>query len=506
VLRLPLRHSVTLCGLSLVTCAALAGASDQPRTIPQMLVDSARHHGLTQRGKQTAADVQHIRTLLHAAIRLEPAQADAYTFLYELAMLAGDQSEADRMLVGLVEADPSNQTAFRLWLAAGLRSHQTVEKRAEWLEAVAAAPRPAPMRALVHLELGRLALERLDWPAARREVEEALKLDPANPDAAALALQTLGPDATLSQRLRASLQVLATRPLDFAAAWQVALLLDQSGQSEAAAGFYDYARGLAGRSAETAVLPGRFCLDLAHNQLARGLVEEAIEQTRRAAVTDFQVGAEAGMFLHYLLIQAGRTSEAEAVRAQLKTRFAALRVPEESPINEVAQAGWFYCTLEPQPQRALMLAEAAAERLPTDPFVRRVLGWARALNFQAEPAKEALVPIAAEDAYAAYMLAKLTAEAGDAAAAADVIANLNPRPGVGPAADLLRELPSVGPASQPAASTHPAEVNVELTKVLAEFDRRVLEFRAEPGRFLAAGLARMTSARDRANPGGQPSG
>ncbi|MCK4340442.1 MAG: HEAT repeat domain-containing protein, partial [Phycisphaerae bacterium] len=217
------------------------------------------------------------------------------------------------------------------------------------------------------------------------------------------------------------------------------------------------------------------------------------------------------------LLERKQASLGETVQSQLATRFAALREPTQHPVNEIAQAAWFYCTIEHQPERALMLAQAAAERAPADAFVQRVLGWALALNLRHEDAQRRLLPIAGRDASAAYLLAKLLRDAGELAAARRVIESLEPRPVAGPACDLLNELdlsapttqPETQPTSQPttkpattavlAPTTRPSTQPIlsstippprrqypELAQVLATFDERVLEFHRDPARFLEA--------------------
>jgi len=70
------------CGLICAVSASWAAGRNQPRTTAELLVDLARDYGLAQRGRQTAADVQHVQALLRAALRLDPQQGDAYVLLY----------------------------------------------------------------------------------------------------------------------------------------------------------------------------------------------------------------------------------------------------------------------------------------------------------------------------------------------------------------------------------------------------------------------------------------
>lgn len=480
--------SLTVMAATCVLCGALpsarAAGSGPPLTTAELLVDLARDYGLSQQGRQTAADVKHVRALLQAAVRLEPKQAEAYVWLYELALLDGDDAEAGRMLTALVSADPENQTAFSLWLAAGLRAQQTVEKRIQWLEAVLASQRPARLHAMVRVELARLALEQLDFSSARRHLAAALELEPASVDAALLAVQALSADAPPAERLRAILRLLRATPLTLEPAWQAALILDAHGFFPEAARFFAYAREIAIQLDPRGVPPGALLLDGAHNQLALGQLDEAIESVRQAVALEPAIAAQAGMFLRYLLERAGRQAEADTVLAQLTRRFAALTDPREHPVNEVAQAAWFYCTLKPDAPRAVLLARAAVAQAPDDPFTQRTLGWALALDLKTDEAHRVLRPIAARDPYAAGLLAKLLRAAGDADGARRVIDELAPKPTVGPAADLLAELtePSAtAPASQPSVTTLVSvSKQPELAAVLAEFDDAVLQFRATP--------------------------
>ena len=492
-------------GLLWLVGGAAAAGRNEPLTTAQLLVDLARDYGLTVRGHQTEADVQHVRTLLEAAVRLDPKQGDAYMWLYELARLEGDPVGAARALNGLLEAEPTHQGAFALWLAAGTRVQQTAEKRAEWLQAVAGSHRPPAMLALVHVELARLALERLDVPAARTELDRALELEPACLEAATLALHTLGEDAAPTDRLRAALRVLQLNPLSLESAWRVALLLNDYGYADEAGRFYDFVRDVHAHGDNRATLPGNLLLDMARNRLARDRLDEAIELARQA-VNDPATAAEAGMALYYLLQRKGLAGEATEVRQALGRRFALLTAPEEWPPSEVAQAAWFYCTLDPQPHLALPRAESAAERAGDSAFAQRVLGWAQALNLKTDAARRTLEPIATRDPFAAYMLARLLHDAGEEGASRRILENIDPPPICGAALDLIATLrppvnsagaasqaesqPTTAPTSQPAA-VPPATAAVrqrfpEIERVLAGFDNELLKFVLAPGKYVEA--------------------
>ncbi|MCK4342987.1 MAG: hypothetical protein KAY37_14835, partial [Phycisphaerae bacterium] len=232
------------CWLAGAVAAAPAAGRNEPLTTAKLLVDLARDYGLRQHGQQTEADVQHVRALLQAAVRLDPKLPDPYVWLYELAVLEDDQAVAARMLTGLLNAEPRHQGAFTRWLAAGVHAQQTIEKRAEWLKAVAATRRPPALQAQVHVALAHMALEQMDPDKAQRHITRALELEPASIDAAILALEMLTHDADPTQRLRAALLVLQLTPQSVSAAWQAAAILDDYGFPEGAARFYEHALDL----------------------------------------------------------------------------------------------------------------------------------------------------------------------------------------------------------------------------------------------------------------------
>jgi hypothetical protein len=476
---------------------APAAGKNPPRTSAQLLVDLARDYGLQKRGEQTAADVEHVRALLEAAVRLDPHETLALELLHELAVLAGDADESARWLAGLLRADPQHETGFALWLGAGLDAQQTAEDQAQWLAAVAQTNRPPVQQALLDVARAQVALEQLDFVAARAAADSALLHDPACVEAAALRVDLLPAEATATERLAALLDLLELSPFSLGTVWEIAALLDAHGHADQAARFYAYARTVRGEFGAARPLPGQFMLDAAHNALARGDVDAALELTQEAVIRDPSCAAEGGMLLHYLARQAGKTQLARRVQRQLSERFAALREPAGWPVNEVAQAAWYYCTIEPQPQRALALAEAAAARAPEDVFTRRVLGWAHAVNLEDSAAAATLAPIAADDAYAAALLAGMRLKAGDPAGARALLDALTMRPAAGPAADAIEKIeadlaattqPTTIPATQPVhtATTRPALKADDLARVLAAFDARVLTLFDQPERYLTA--------------------
>lgn len=460
-----------------------------------MLVDAARDHALNRRGKQAPEDVLLVRTLLQAGVRIDPALSEAYVWLYELAALEDDQAAATAALVQIVQHDPDNQQARELWMAARLQGLQTIEERATWLESLAdAAEWPSQARAEACVRRAALELQQLDMAAARRWLDRAGELDPFNPDVPFLRVETLKPGDPPEDALRVMLAAFALNPLRADLAWQIGSLLDSQGVFDAAGEFYDYGLELHRAGGPGVPVPSDKLLDRSRNSLARGQAAEAL-QTARLAVDSDPTNLDARFFLYWLLKDQRRDAQAEQTREQLGRRFAEIRQPDEWPVHWVAGAAWYYATMEPQPQRALMLAENAAGRAPTDVFSQRVLGWAQAQNDRDDEARATLSRVADQDAFAAAKLAQLQLAAGDVDAPRRLVQGLRAVPRVGPAYELLRELDALGPTTRPAAERVP-----ELLATLRSFDPALLQFYRDPTSFIEAKLV----VEDRSLLPGQP--
>ncbi|MFQ5806560.1 MAG: HEAT repeat domain-containing protein [Phycisphaerae bacterium] len=485
-----LKHRVALL-VGLACASGFFGGSSPSRaagrnpalSTPDLLVDLARDYGLRRRGKQTPADVLHIKTLLRAAVRLEPRRSQALVWLYELAARGAQAEEAAEMLAQLVAAAPTNMTALANWLEAGPPDVQTLEQRQAWLVELLGRSESPENLALVHTHLARLALQQVDRQRARGYLDEALRLWPACPDALLLGLKLVTPEAPLAERLGAVLRALRANPVQVELAWEAGLLLDEYGFGDDAFSFYEHALSVHAAAGPASPLPSEKLLQLSRNALARKQIADAVRYAQQAAQAEQseQGTYEARFYLYWLLD--GRVPPAiiERYKAELAQPFAAVKDPTDWPVGVVSQAAWFYCVIDEQPQRALMLAADAARRAPGDVFATRVLGWSQALNGRAEEARQTLTPIARTDPYAAYRLATLLRDAGDENAPARLVGELAYVPPVGRARQLLDELKVPMAASQPADQRFP-----EVVRLLAEFDREVLEFHQDPPRFLKA--------------------
>ena len=380
------------------------------------------------------------------------------------------------MLAQLVAADPGHLTALRNWLDTPPAAVQSAEQRRAWLEELLAGPRRNENRALILTRLARLALEQGDRAQARARLDEARRLWPECPDTLLFELEMVTPETPSAQRLRAALGAFSVNPMRVELAWEVARLLDESGFADEALGFYTHAMDVHMTIGSGQPLSTDRLLDLARNALARDDVRQAVHYVEQA-LTANDDGYEAKFWAYWLAVRQGRTELAERFKNALAAEFTAIAEPAQTSVDIVSQAAWFYCVVDPQPDRALMLAEDAARRAPGDPFATRVLGWAQALSGLADEARATLTPIATRDPHAAIRLAHLLTESGDDADATRLLRELPYIPVLGAARSLYDELGGRAAAAQRLP---------DIARALAGFDRELLDFHRDSTRFMEA--------------------
>ncbi|RMF71647.1 MAG: hypothetical protein D6744_17680 [Planctomycetota bacterium] len=466
------------CVATLGGCLPAALAADALPT-DRWLLQLAADHALNHRNERAPADVEHVRVLLESVLRINSQSLDAAVALYELADPASPA--ADALLDRILEIDPDHESAFETWIVRGLRRRQTIEEQRRWLQGLLTPARPASQRVAIHAHLAQLAWRQLDAAEAESHLRAAEAIEPSWPGLASLALDMLPPDAPAWRKLRALLRALRANPARIELAWRIGLLLDRAGLPNDAFEFYDYARRTHARMSAPPPIASDVYLALSRNALARGDIDEALNMGR-AAVQAERNSYLPSFYLHWMLTRAGRSAEALVLRTTLGERFARIEDPRAWDARIIADAAWYYCTLDEQPQRALALAEHAVARAGDDPYVQRVFGWALALNGRDEAAAVALEPIAATDPFAAYRLALLYQHQDRTDDAARVIATLRVRPVAGPQRQLLDSLALEGVASRP------ADRGADERRILAEFDREVLHFFDDPTRYLELGI------------------
>lgn len=480
--------------MALLAGAALAAASFAQTSAPgrssdrtsQFLTDLACDYGLSRAGSQVPADVRHVRALLRAALRFDARNVDALSLLYELACDSAEPAvpdEAAQLLQRIVAAAPDNETALRRWLDEGTRGAKTIEERETWLRRQLDAVRGAEAQAQVYVALAQLAQQRLDSPAARANVLEAQRLDPENADAARLAAETLDDDASPAERVRTLLHALRFEPYRENLAWEAARALDDAGVAEHAGRLYSHALALRARAGVADELDPLQLLALSENAVARRDTAAALEFARRA-VRGEALPLEAAWYVLWLQERIGSPVLARIFRNRIVSGVRSAEEQRRAEPNVVAQAGWYYCVMEPDFGRAAGLAEEALARAPDNVVARRVIGWVLAESGRIGEAVCELEPIAPQDAYAAYRLATILLERGDLGAPARLYRELKRRPISGLARELFDELFDCEGASA-AAPWRLADA----AAAADAFNWRVLEFASDPQAFIAVEAA-----------------
>ncbi len=456
---------------------------------PRFLVDLARDAVTTGRGAVDDASVLQARVLYAAAARLDPQLPDAFLGLYECESLRGRPESAAAALDKLLNVDSSHALAFERWLDAGVSGAQTLELQRDWLaQTLRQRDLGDGRKAVVHLRLAANALRRMEPDEARLQLDRALAFDADQPDGLRMRAQLLTARAPPQVQVRTVLAALRTSPGRIEDAWLAGTLLDAYGFSEQASRFFEHALEVIQLSHPGAALPTDYQLDLVRNLAGLGRLDEA-EARCRAAIAADPGAIHARLQLHWLLNKAGKIDEANALGVQLRRAFLDLTDLDRASVADVAQAAWFFAGVDPQPGAALRFAENAVRRAPEDGFARRALGWAQAMNGRVNEAAATLAPLAADDALAAYQLARIRLDAGDSAGAKRIVGQIARVPSCGPGADLLASLGIPEARPQPAPRRYP-----EIADALTDFDASVLEFHRDPKRFLAADLKIENSA------------
>lgn len=473
-----------LMALLLLSPGALGGGRNPARTTAQTLVDLALDLGASKRGEQTEADARQVQVLLEAAQRLDPNNLDAAYWLYEFATLKQDPAQIRPRLEKLRAIAPENETVFARWLDLGPAGLRRAEERIQWLANLERTERKLapPQTAQIHVRRARLLLERMDRDGAEREQQAAVAAFPACPDAALLGIELLSDDAPATEFLAAALQALRLNPAQAELAWRIGLILDDVGLAADARTFYEHALGTTVDRLIARALPGERWVQLARNALLRGNQEESVKYAD-AALDDLPDALPDILTLDWILQRQGRLAAEKQVIERVKKKFATVRAAGEWPLPVVNEAAWVAITLDPQPQRALALAQALTAAEPGNPKFQRTLGWALALNQQNDEARRVLTPLAAKDAYAACRLAQLAMEAGDEEEARRNIQQIKNLPASGPLRDLVAALKLGGAESAPTSS--PAG-QAAIRDLLEHFDAQPLEFRKTPEKFIEA--------------------
>lgn len=466
--------------MSGAAAAQISEPPPRPQDTAAQFVSAARDLGIRVAGRQTATDVLEIRTLLEAASRIRPEASEPYVWLYELATLRNDADAAAAALDKLIETDPANENAYRLWVEQVPAGTNTIEARSRRLTERLAQSPPPFFAALIHAALARISQERMEEADARKHFEEAAARCPDCPEVSLLALELVSPTEDATVRLGAMLGALRLNPMSPELAWDTGAILDEAGFAEDALRFYEYARAVSRAAGQPLPIDSFRLLQLSYNALGRGNVRDAIDYGFQSG-RSLKDSLEPLFYLFWLTDRYVGKEQANEVAAQARKYFERMEDPDKWPANLVAQAAWYYVMIELDPPKALSLITAAMKRDSGDPFVRRVYGWALSISGQLDEAAMVLEPIRRDDPYAAVRMAMNRRAVGDDAGAMQYIHDLRRIPPVGQARALLDKEGLPPAASQPVAMRNP-----RMAELLSEFDSGILDFYRDSPKYLEA--------------------
>ena len=147
--------------------------------------------------------------LYNQVLRSEPANIDALLGLAAIATQQGNNEEATRRYLKILELDPRHALAQAALVGMlGRADPQSAETRVKQLIA------REPAAAYLHFALGITYVDQKRWPDAQQSFFQAHQLQPDNPDYAfnlAVALEHIGQPKTALNFYRRALQLAALK-------------------------------------------------------------------------------------------------------------------------------------------------------------------------------------------------------------------------------------------------------------------------------------------------------
>lgn len=404
--------------LTVASAAAQGTLGGPPAQNPaSAIAEVGVNFGLNLKRPPTPGEREYLSVLFDAALQLDPNLALAHRGRFELAQLSNAPEALSKAINTWFESAPHHAGLAASWLEEQSRQWHTSEARERGLlEIIARATTSDYVKGLAYVRLARLAHERLDTERYASCLDNAVNFLPNHPEAVLARFEMLTADAKPAKRLRRALEVLTLNPVHVEAAWEAGLALQDGGLPDEAATFFEHAEQVFRTVRPQAVAPAIYHVHLAENHLARDQLPDAVSRLRMAIALD-PSRVETAFLLLWTLDQAGLHGARDRLQETLAQRFGRIRDPQRWPVAELMQAAWYHITVDPQPERALLLAKAAAEQAPRDAQAQRILGFAHELSGDEAQARELLRQIADRDMHAAVWLGNADLKADNEAAA-----------------------------------------------------------------------------------------
>lgn len=450
----------------------------------QWLVELAQHQGhMVGRASPRSASLQVI-ALLEAARATDARCAEAYYWLFDLYQRMGRIDPAREALTRYVDLAPTDEAAWLRVLDLQIDARQSAEERLAFVKAELDRPKISPTcESELRRRLARLLYEQREMDAAGREIERALRLNPANVAARELAYEMFGESEAALQRVELALQMISINPTQANLVWELGEFLDRLSLHKEAQEWFNRAMEMHRRSVARAI-PADYWQKLAMSYLASGDYQRAKDSADAALTAEpnhAQVRLLRATALEKLGDAKGAQSDRDAVRKYYDEMIPAIldgKLPDKA-----AEAAWYYSYHQPDAKRAAELAKIAAEQPGGGSLAALARGYTLRLDGKSKEAIDVLKPLAAKDQLAALGLAKALIEQGEKAEAISVLHKAAALQYSGIAYRLISELLEKHGEKPPTAPMY-----ADVKQALDRFHRDVFDFPKKPEAFLQCSL------------------
>jgi tetratricopeptide (TPR) repeat protein len=432
----------------------------------------------------TRGKAGRIEAMSRMADKLRPGDFDTNWLLAGIYQAQGESNETERALGICFACNPSDCLMGMRYLRLNQDMLDTAEEKLAFLRTfVKNQQLPDSLRARAYADMGLVLRGQGKTTEARSAFEEAVKLDPSQPEAAQGKL-ALWKDATVVDRLKLTLAVVRGNPRNADLVKQAAMLLGQAGLYAQSLPFYEHALRMADltgdRRFRQQLLP-LYCDAMLDANLAREAITLFVPLLEETPSTELQS----------LLAEAYQAVNDPVRPGQMRARMKTVLLDEEKASGNTGvfarELAWYYEFTSPDANLALPYAQQAAEKDPEDPIIQRILGIAEMLSGKTKEGVDALAPLAKTDVYAARTLADyyLNPRAGGGEPNSGSLGRQFIRDGlaatrVGPAARQLFAM-----AVRNGVEIPPAPGMAEARELYDGFDQRYLEMPRQPGKYLS---------------------
>lgn len=448
--------------------------------IGNWLVDLARHEGHLTGGRQLRANSLHVLSLLRAAVRSAPDNADGWKWLYDLEYRMGRATNAQEALAQYSRLRPEDDKAAIDLIRLRIDAAQTADQRAKYAREELAKPRRSrPVQSELQYWLARYHFERGDIDNASTHISKALLKNPMNVEARELAYQMFGETEPDLQRVEVALQLISVNPSQAVLIWDLGQFLDGLALHQRAQEWFNRAIEIHRRS-DPAPVPAENWMQLCTSYLNSGDFDNALRSIDLAVELDPN-DIDARLLRIETLSALGETEQADAAVAALASTFQPLVEPaiKEARYDDAARMAWFYARYQVEPQTALRLAELAQRAPDPDPIATMAEALAHHQQGDQRTALTKLGSPAATDQLAAFVLAQalLAEKKADRAQAVVEQALRLEQSGLG--RYLLKQL-----AETQSLTVNNPPPNTKIIAVLDKFRRDVFDYHEHPAEFL----------------------